>query len=636
MDSLDVSLDVETLNIVQELRQSPLKELESLAAEFLALPHDYIASLDSKRKIIALKACLIAHIASGYRLVPREYQLQATIGLEDGRDVLIDSGTGSGKTLCLVLPNLLYPQTTSMTMSPLKRLQILQAAELEWWGIRTICINEDMPNDKALWDDITCGRFQHLIVQPEQLKSFKGHLLRLARLLHIPQFVKSIARVHVDEAHFHFMAGLPHYGLPAFRPSWGALNELRIRLPKGVPFQALSDTLPPHIKSAIIEHLNVDPNTFISLKLSCNRPNIVYATHRIVGTLSDFRNLDFLISIPFTPLLNVLVFHNNTQQTADATAYLDKRLPVELQNKGIVRHYHGGMSKAYLTQVFNDFSNDNGGLDVEGIDAVIDYGAPRVKSTQIQCGGRAGRRGQLAVYLLMAEPWVYTTSLDSVDPDSTDPDRPISGRLLKNARKQARAGLAVILYVRTESCLREMIGHYLADKSREALAISTAWCCDRPHPDDATRQFDKRTFFPGRFIYEEDQGAIYAGAADEADRIHLNPVRVNKRKANGPKRPPNHKVTDRADLQERLRDWLASVHAADPLRAVQPPSFILDAKSIKLLSSTHPNCMRSADDVTLVLTESQEKSSKSSPHMTRNSPTPQRMMLRSYPSTRMH
>jgi hypothetical protein len=197
-------------------------------------------------------------------------------------------------------------------------------------------------------------------VQPEQLKSFKGHLPRLARLLHIPQFVKSIARVHVDEAHFHFTAGLPHYGLPAFRPSWGALNELRIRLPKGVPVQALSATLPPHIKSAIIEHLNFDPNTFISLKLSCNRPNIVYATHRIVGTLSDFRNLDFLISIPFTPLLKVLVFHDDTQQTADATAYLDKRLPVELRNKGIVRHYHGGMSKAYLTQVFDDFSNDNG------------------------------------------------------------------------------------------------------------------------------------------------------------------------------------------------------------------------------------------------------------------------------------
>ncbi|KAJ7824358.1 hypothetical protein B0H14DRAFT_2178101, partial [Mycena olivaceomarginata] len=62
---------------------------------------------------------------------------------------------------------------------------------------------------------ITSGHFQHLIVQPEQLKSFKGHLPRLARPLNDPNFVKTIARVHVDEADFIYTAGLPLYGLPA-------------------------------------------------------------------------------------------------------------------------------------------------------------------------------------------------------------------------------------------------------------------------------------------------------------------------------------------------------------------------------------------------------------------------------------
>lgn len=73
----------------------------------------------------------------------------------------------------------------------------------------------------------------------------------------------------------------------------------------------------------------------------------------------------------------------------------------------------------------------------------------------------------MSVYLLMAEPWAYTTSLDAADPESTDPDRPISGRLLKNSRMQARAGLAVILYVRSTSCLREMLARYLADRSSD-------------------------------------------------------------------------------------------------------------------------------------------------------------------------
>ncbi|KAJ6552698.1 hypothetical protein B0H10DRAFT_1742274, partial [Mycena sp. CBHHK59/15] len=59
-----------------------------------------------------------------------------------------------------------------------------------------------------------------LIVQPEQLRPFKGHITRLYKLLYVPHFVK-IARVHIDEIQFHCTAGLPRYGLPAFRPAWG-------------------------------------------------------------------------------------------------------------------------------------------------------------------------------------------------------------------------------------------------------------------------------------------------------------------------------------------------------------------------------------------------------------------------------
>ncbi|KAJ7233634.1 P-loop containing nucleoside triphosphate hydrolase protein, partial [Mycena rebaudengoi] len=143
------------------------------------------------------------------RIVPRQYQLEALNAVAHRQHCVVDSGTGSGKTLCQILLNLLYPDTTSMTVSPLKRLQILQAAEFERWGIRTIYINEDTPSDTNLWDKIRDGYFQHLIVQPEQLRTHQGHLPRLARLLSVPRFVKTIARVHIDEAHNHYTAGLP-------------------------------------------------------------------------------------------------------------------------------------------------------------------------------------------------------------------------------------------------------------------------------------------------------------------------------------------------------------------------------------------------------------------------------------------
>jgi superfamily II DNA helicase RecQ len=183
---------------------------------------------------------------------------------------------------------------------------------------------------------INSGHFQHLIVQPEQLKSHKGHLPRHARLLNDAKFAKTITRVHVDEAHFTCASGLSLYGLPAFCPSWGTLNELRIRLPKGTPIQALSATLPLHIKSAVIDNLNFDHKSLVSIAISCNRPNIMYATHRIVGSLSDFRNLDFLLSPSFTCPLKAVVFHDNTQQCSDAANYQDALLAPESCNKGLI------------------------------------------------------------------------------------------------------------------------------------------------------------------------------------------------------------------------------------------------------------------------------------------------------------
>ncbi|KAJ7222387.1 P-loop containing nucleoside triphosphate hydrolase protein [Mycena pura] len=625
MERYDPSIYLQLQEVLHDIRQKSLHELSSLANDLLPPDHSFSAlinSLDPTHRTLALKASLLVYFASKCKIVPRQYQLEANNALEDGRDVLIDSGTGSGKTLCQIIPNLMHPTTMSITISPLKSPEtttnssIFQVAELQRWGINAISINEDTPNDVPLWNHIRDGYFQHLIVQPEQLQSFHGHLPRLARLMNGHSFAKKIARVHIDEAHFHVTAGLPHYGLSAFRPAWGALNEFRLRLPKGTPIQALSGTQPPHIKSAIINHLNFDPATFLSLKLSTNRPNIIYATHRIVGSVSDFRNLDFLVSTPFTHIIKTIIYHDDTQWTADAANYHDQRLSEHLRHTGIVRHYHGGMSKQYLQEVFDDFCNPSGsckllhategastGLHVDDVLAVVDYGLPQHKLTALQRGGRCGRKGQKSVYLVMAEPWAYSASLEAVDPSSSDPDRPISGRLTKTSRKPARAGLAMVLYVRSTVCLREMIARYLAGVSSQALEIATEWCCDLDHPDQPTRKFDKRTFFPGRFIYADDKGGIFAGDTDEPDRVHLNPPKAKKRKAKG---TSNRKVVERQPLQLELQNWLASAYASDPLRSVRPATFILDPKSIKALSTVHPNRIKVVSDVVSTLDETEE------------------------------
>ncbi|KAJ7084262.1 hypothetical protein C8R44DRAFT_991883 [Mycena epipterygia] len=333
----------------------------------------------------------------------------------------------------------------------------------------------------------------------------------------------------------------------------GALNELRLHPPKGTPVQALSGTLPPHIKSGVVDHLNFNKTTFLCLKLSTNHPNTIYATHRIVGSLSDFHSLDFMISIPFTRIIKAVVFFDDTQLCSEPeNLFRDLAREIPPQNYSFLLHHVQG-------------------LHVENIDAVIDYGLLQIKLTGLQRSGRCGRCGQMSVYLVMAEPWAYTASVDTADPDSNDPDRPIPGRLTKNSRKPARARLAMVLY----------INH--AKMSLHSLDISTDWCCDLDHPNDPGCKFDKRTFFAGRFIYAGEKGAVYAGDVVEQHRLHLNPSKGKKRKEKG---APNRKLNQCGNLQDRLRTWFTSAHASDPLRAVRPPSYLFNRRQIPGLESS--------------------------------------------------
>jgi ATP-dependent helicase YprA (DUF1998 family) len=91
------------------------------------LPIDHISTLEDPDKIDALCACLIVYALTSTKIIPRTFQPQASIATLNGRDTIITAGTGCGKTLCLLIPMLLRPNTIPLTISPLKRLQTTQA-----------------------------------------------------------------------------------------------------------------------------------------------------------------------------------------------------------------------------------------------------------------------------------------------------------------------------------------------------------------------------------------------------------------------------------------------------------------------------------------------------------------------------
>jgi hypothetical protein len=129
----------------------------------------FLCSLSADDCIISLRACLLIYVVTRGCLIPRDFQLQASLETVHGRDSVIIAGTGHGKTLCIVIPLLLYPGATSITVSPLKRLQMMQVCIISdtpscryfiyscqvkdflSLGIPSLAINEDTPHSEAIW-----------------------------------------------------------------------------------------------------------------------------------------------------------------------------------------------------------------------------------------------------------------------------------------------------------------------------------------------------------------------------------------------------------------------------------------------------------------------------------------------------
>lgn len=255
------------------------------------------------------------------------------------------------------------------------------------YGIPTITVNDETPRDDEYWKvsdllglrTLTILRQKHvhdtttktpgtarlIIVTVEQLvKSPEGHLSRIAVLIRTPQFQRRLRRIHVDEAHSIHTDGLPKYGIPAFRPAWGMLGELRALLPKSIPWQAMSATFPPHMLKTVEDRI-LRPN-YISIRISSNRPNTIYATHSVVSNLEKLENYDCFLKKPFVleAQPRVLLFFDDRKLASLVSRHLDDQLPINLCTKGIIRHYHSGMSDDYLTLAHNAFTEGDGNCKI--------------------------------------------------------------------------------------------------------------------------------------------------------------------------------------------------------------------------------------------------------------------------------
>ncbi|KAI0069309.1 hypothetical protein BV25DRAFT_1778862, partial [Artomyces pyxidatus] len=75
-----------------------------------------------------LRACLLLFTVTNGAKVPQQMQLESLIPVASRRDSIINAGTGSGKTICMVLAILLDPLSITLVINPLKRLQCTQVS----------------------------------------------------------------------------------------------------------------------------------------------------------------------------------------------------------------------------------------------------------------------------------------------------------------------------------------------------------------------------------------------------------------------------------------------------------------------------------------------------------------------------
>jgi ATP-dependent helicase YprA (DUF1998 family) len=110
--------------IIQCIREATLEQLQNVAGNLIPVElmpsATFIDALSAHEKTEALrvKACLIIFVLSRSSKVPRQFQLIASLATLAGRDSMITSATGSGKTLCILIPMLLRPDKIFILISP--------------------------------------------------------------------------------------------------------------------------------------------------------------------------------------------------------------------------------------------------------------------------------------------------------------------------------------------------------------------------------------------------------------------------------------------------------------------------------------------------------------------------------------
>ncbi|XP_065071472.1 uncharacterized protein LOC135696120 [Rhopilema esculentum] len=346
-----------------------------------------------------------------------------------GKDLYYSSATGSGKSLifqCIPpLIDLLRDQalgtSTVLVISPLKSLMLDQVNKLQQSAVSAAAIYNGQ--SQSVLDRIVDGQVSLVYISPEDLLDHEFW----RSVLKSECFRRHCEVVVVDEAHC-----IVHWGLPGggkegtgvpFRQWFGNLIEIKSLLnnPRLAVFTA---TASKSTKGKIFSTLQLDPLKTFEIEKCPLKPNLKFITKFLDSGLP----IENVFSVVITDIKSrqdqakgTLIFCRTRKQCSLIYRTMVDSLGSYLYKDGIripqmrlVEMYHAGTPEQVKEHILKTVTSQFGhirvlictiafgmGIDCHYMTQVVHYGGSSCIESYLQECGRAGRRGEDSLCILL-------------------------------------------------------------------------------------------------------------------------------------------------------------------------------------------------------------------------------------------